>query len=87
MDFVKELSEKEKAVLDRKMEQLKPKMAKAKNTYDSLVSQYRELLELRYPEKKEERVKEALYQAYCESSRSLEDILAFMESDRDDWFD
>ena len=28
-----------------------------KNTYDSLTSQYRELLELRYPERKEERVK------------------------------
>ena len=47
---------------------LMPKMAKAKNAYDSLTSQYRELLELRYPEKKEERVNEDLYRAYCSVS-------------------
>ena len=81
------LSEKEKAALDRKMEQLQPTLVKAKNTYDSLTAQYRELLELRYPEKKEERVKEALYRAYSRSNRSLEEILAFMESDRDEWCD
>lgn len=82
-----ELSEKEIAALDRKMEQLKPKMAKAKQQYDELVSQYRELLELRYPERKEERVKDALYKAYCESNRPLEEILAFMENDSDEWLE
>ena len=35
-----ELSEKEKKALDRKIEVLKPKMVKAKQQYDALISQY-----------------------------------------------
>ena len=52
-------------------------MVKAKQEYDGLISQYRELMEQRYPEKKEARLKETLFQAYMESDRSLQETLAF----------
>lgn len=81
-----ELSEKEKMGLERKMELLKPKMAKAKQQYDALTSQYRELLELRYPERKEERVKDTLYRAFCESDKTLEEILAYMAGEDGEYY-
>lgn len=81
---ISSLSEKEKKTLDRKMEMLKPRMYKAKQQYDSLVFQYTELLELRHPEKKEERIKETLYAAYQKSYHSLEEILAYMAGEDND---
>ncbi len=79
-----ELSEKEKKALDRKIEVLKPKMVKAKQQYDALISQYTVLMEQRYPEKKEARLKETLFQAYMKSDRSLEETLAFLSGYDDD---
>ena len=80
------LTQKEIETLDRKMERLQPKMVAAKQKYDALITQYAELFEKRHPEKKEERVKETLYQAYQNSPRSLDQILAYMAGDEeDDW--
>ena len=81
-----ELSQKEKATLDRKIELLENKIVEVKHNYDELISQHIELSELRYPEKKQERIKETLYNAYCKSDRSLDEILAFMAGEYDeDW--
>ena len=75
-----ELSKKEKNSLDKQLARLEPKMLDAKHKYDELVSKYAELYEMRHPEKREERIKEELYQAYQNSHRSLEQILSFMAS-------
>ena len=81
-----ELSKKEIASLDKQLARLEPKMVDAKHKYDELVSKYSELYEMRHPEKKKERIKEELYQAYLNSHRSLEQILSFMTSDEwDEW--
>ena len=81
MDYVKtipQLPEKEKIALDRKLEALEPKLHKAKQQYDALVDEYKELWDKRYPEKQQEYVKETLYKAYLHSQRSLEDVLIYM---------
>lgn len=81
MDYVKtipQLPEKEKIALDRKLETLEPKLHKAKQQYDALVDEYKELWDKRYPEKQQEYVKETLYKAYLHSQRSLEDVLIYM---------
>lgn len=76
-----ELTAKEKAALDRKMEQIKPKLVKAIKQYDDLISQYAELQERQRPELKEERLKDTLFEAYRKSNRTLEEILAYMADD------
>lgn len=81
MDYVKtipQLPEKEKIALDRKLEALEPKLHKAKQQYDALVDEYKELWDKRYPEKQQEYVKETLYKVYHHSQRSLEDVLIYM---------
>ena len=75
-----ELSKKKKNSLDKQLARLEPKMLDEKHKYDELVSKYAELYEIRHPEKREERIKEELYQAYQNSHRSLEQILSFMAS-------
>ena len=52
-----------------------------------MTEEHQKLLEERYPEKKSEKIKNTLYEAYSHSDRSLDDILAFMEGrDNDiDW--
>ena len=81
MDFVKEipkLPEKEQKALDRKLAALEPKLQKAKEQYDTLADEYKELWDKRHPEKQQEYVKETLYQAYLHSQRSLEEVLIYM---------
>ena len=80
-----ELSQKEKDVLDRQMERMQPKIADAKHKYDELVSEYARLQEKRHPEKTAERIKEMLYQADQKGNRSLEQILAYMAGEDDEW--
>ena len=77
-DAVTGLSKKEMDTLDHQLERLQTKIIEAKHKYDALVSQYSELLDKRHPEKTEERIKETLFQAYQDSPRSLEQILAYM---------
>jgi len=80
------LSEEEKEALDRKMELLRPRMSKAKKQYEDLVSQYAELLDRRHPERREEQLKEILFQAYRRSDKSLEEVLAYMSGEDEDDF-
>ena len=59
-------------------------MINAKYKYEELVSQYAELLDKRHPEKKAERIKETLFEAYTNSERSLEQILSYMAGEDED---
>lgn len=82
------MTTKEIAALDKKMEALKPKISKAKKTYDDLVEQYAVLLERRYPERKEDAIKEKLYKAYKSSNKDIDFIVDFIENapDEDDYW-
>lgn len=82
------MTQKEKEELDKKIETLKPKIIKAKDTYDSLVDEMSELLDKRYPERREEAIKVRLYDAYRQSSKSVNFIIDFIENadDEDDYW-
>ena len=75
------LSEKEKAALDKRIEKLQDKVYEAKKKYDALADQLNELLIKRYPERQAEYIKEALYEAYRESDKSLDLIISYMLND------
>ncbi len=78
------MTPKEIAALDKKIEKLKLKLHKAGAEYDSLCEQMSALLEQRYPERKEEAVKQRLYEAYKKSGKSLDLIINFIENAPDD---
>ena len=82
------MNEKEAAALDEKIEALKSKMSKAKKAYDDLIDQMSELLDQRYPERKEEAIKERLYEAYRRSGKTVDFIIDFIENadDEDDYW-
>ena len=73
-ESLKELTKEEIEALDRQMKELEPKLHEAGRIYDEICEQYRDLIEKRYPERKEDRMKEMLYDAYKKSNRSLEQI-------------
>ena len=49
-----------------------------------MTKELQKLLEERYPERRPEKIKTTLYEAYSHSDRSLDDILAFIEGRDDD---
>ncbi len=73
------MTSKEIAALDKKIEKLKPKLHKAGEEYDSLCEQMPALLEQRYPGRKEEAVKQRLYDAYKKSGKTLDLIIDFKD--------
>ena len=72
--------------LDRRIENLEEKISAKRREYDVLTDELQQLLEERYPERKEDRIRIRLYEACQKSDRSLEEILTFMEG-RDDEID
>ena len=78
------MTPKEMAALDKKIEALEPKLLKAKDTYDSLLGQLSELLDQRYPERREEAIKERLYEAYRRSGKTVDFIIDFIENANDE---
>lgn len=80
------MTPKEIAALDKKIEKLKPKLHKADAEYNALAEQMSALLEQRYPERKEEAVKQRLYDAYKKSGKTLDLIIDFIENAPDDDF-
>lgn len=82
------MTSKEIAALDKKIDALKPKISKAKATYDSLVEQMSVLMAQRYPERQEEANKNRLYEAYKRSGKTLDFIINFIENadDEDDFW-
>ncbi len=78
------VTEKEIAALDKKIEALKPKLVKAKESYDDLADRMSALLDQRYPERKEEAIKNRLYEAYSKNGKSVDFIIDFIENAPDD---
>ena len=68
-------NEKKMAELDKKIEKLQEKVVKKHAEYDALTEELQRLLEERYPERNIQRVKDALYKAYIDSEKSLEECI------------
>ena len=82
------MTQEQKEDLDKKIEALKSEILKAKDTYDLLLDEMSELLDQRYPERREEAIKERLYDAYRRSGKSIDFIIDFIENadDEDDYW-
>ena len=63
------------AELDKKIEKLQETVIKKHAEYDALTEELQRLLEERYPERNIQRVKDALYKAYIDSEKSLEECI------------
>ena len=70
--------------LDRKIERLQEKVIKKHKEYSVLAEELSTLLDERHPERKIERAKQALYDAYVESERSLDEIIDLIRN-ADEW--
>ena len=68
-------NEKKMAERDKKIEKLKEKVIKKHAKYDAPTEELQRLLEERYPERNIQRVKDALYKAYIDSEKSLEECI------------
>ena len=82
------MTDKEAAALNKKISVLQDKIIKVKHEYEDMLEQLNDLMEQRNPEKKEEAVKERLWQAYSHSTKSLDFIIDFIENspDEDDYW-
>lgn len=70
--------------LDRKIEKLQEKVAKKYQEYNTVADELSVLLDERYPERRIDRIKQALYDVYSESGRSLDEILDLIQN-ADEW--
>lgn len=70
--------------LDKRIEKIQNKISVNLKEYDAMTEERQKLLEERYPERRTEKIKTTLYEAYSHSDRSLDDILAFIEGRDDD---
>lgn len=70
--------------LDRKIERLQEKVIKKHKEYSVLAEELSTLLDERHPERKIERAKQVLYDAYVESERSLDEIIDLIRN-ADEW--
>ena len=86
-----QLTEEEKAILDEQIEQLESKIVSLQKEKDNLCDQLSILLDKRHPEKKDDYIKNILFQTYLKSTKSLEEILGYMladeTEDEDNFFD
>ncbi|MDD5939642.1 MAG: hypothetical protein PUC46_02520 [Lachnospiraceae bacterium] len=69
--------------LDRKIESIKKKLSVNRDEYNRLTEQLEELLVERYPERKEENLKETLYKAFKESGMSFDELLDILNDYKD----
>lgn len=69
--------------LDRKIESIKKKLSVNCDEYNRLTEQLEKLLVERYPERKEENLKEALYKAFKESGMSFDELLDILNDCKD----
>ena len=63
------------AALDKKIEKLQNEVTKKHQEYDAAAEKLMDVLYERYPERKTERIKDKLYDAYVESGRDLDEII------------
>jgi len=74
--------------LDRKIEKLQLKVFQKHKEYEMLSDELLELIYERYPERKTENIKKALYDAYCKSNKSLDEVLDLIQNpylEEDKW--
>ena len=85
-DMEKQEQEERKHIeaLDRKIERLQEKVIKKHKEYSVLAEELSTLLDERHPERKIERAKQALYDVYVESERSLDEIIDLIRN-ADEW--
>ena len=74
-----ELDEKTIDLLDKKIKKLQDKIFQKHAEYDALTKELKMLLDERYPERSIERKKEALYQAYVDSGKTLEECIELIK--------
>lgn len=67
-----------------KIEKLQEKVIKKHEEYNAVAEELSRLLEERYPERKTEKIKQALYDAYVKSERSLDEIIDLIQN-ADEW--
>ena len=70
-----ELDEKAIASLDKKIKKLQDKVCQKHAEYNALTEELKLLLDERYPEKSIKRKKDALYQAYVDSGKTLDECI------------
>lgn len=63
------------ATLDKRIERLRNEADKKQREYDAAAEKLTEALYERYPERKTERIKDELYDAYVESGRDPDEII------------
>jgi len=80
MENVIEVERKRIETLDKKIEKLQEKIVQKHKEYDALTAALQKLLDERYPERNAERVKDALYDAYQKSDKSLEDVIELIRN-------
>ena len=69
--------------LDKKIENIKKKLSVNRDEYNKLTEQLEELLDERYPERREENLKEALYKPYRERGMSFDELLDILNDYKD----
>lgn len=81
------MTEKEAAILDKKIETLKNKVFKIKHEYEDMLEQLNELIIQKHPERQEDQIKERLWKAYQHSNKDINLIIDFIENgpDEDDY--
>lgn len=91
MDKMTKAEKKRIEALDNKIEKLQVKIMKKNEELDPLIEELKLLLEKRHPERKEERIKQELYDAYRKSDKTVEEIIQLIEDpnilDYLDWTD
>ena len=65
--------------LDKKIEELQDKVFKKRDEYNALVEELAVLIDERHPERRTERIKESLYEAYRKSGRPLDEIIELIQ--------
>jgi flagellar biosynthesis component FlhA len=80
MENIIEVERKRIETLDKKIEKLQDKIVQKNKEYNALTGELQKLLDERYPERNAERVKEALYDAYQKSDKSLEDVIELIRN-------
>ena len=69
------VDEKKLAALDKKIEKLQEKAVQKHKEYNEITTELQRLLDERYPERNIDRIKDALYQAYVDSEKSLDECI------------
>lgn len=74
------MDDKKLAKLDKEIQILQDQVVAKYEEYNELKGKLAELLDERYPERKTDRIKDALYRAYMKSSRPLDEIIDLIQN-------